>query len=277
MAPTNRTKGNLRAWRDVARQATRLAPGDAWRDGVARALREATGASFVAVHTTSPENLFHIEHVTFPGDFDPLMMTVRQRFLARIESAGEGWRHGLTRGGVVHAPLEFAKEPALADEMRRCLADSDIDGYLTMLFLDDRQRLLGMALLGGEASSQDLLAAHHAELVRAARAASSTLAGAIMLARACGAELTPMTPPRVPPNVMTQPTPDPRSVVAPALDALTPREREVARWLAEGYSALNTGAQLGLSEQTVYVHTRNIYQKLGIHTRVELARLVHGL
>lgn len=54
--------------------------------------------------------------------------------------------------------------------------------------------------------------------------------------------------------------------------ALTPRERQVARLVAEGFTARQIGEQLGIGEQTVKNHKQSIYTKLGARNAVELTR-----
>lgn len=56
------------------------------------------------------------------------------------------------------------------------------------------------------------------------------------------------------------------------LSALTPREVDVLRWVGMGQSRKQMAAQLGISENTVAVHTNRIMRKLDIHDRVGLAR-----
>ena len=51
---------------------------------------------------------------------------------------------------------------------------------------------------------------------------------------------------------------------------LTAREQDVARLVASGLSNKAIAQRLGLQEGTVKVHLHNIYQKLGISSRVEL-------
>ena len=51
---------------------------------------------------------------------------------------------------------------------------------------------------------------------------------------------------------------------------LTTREQDVARLVASGLSNKAIAHRLGLQEGTVKVHLHNIYQKLGISSRVEL-------
>ena len=55
-------------------------------------------------------------------------------------------------------------------------------------------------------------------------------------------------------------------------EALTRREREVARMAAEGASARAIGERLCISERTAEAHIAHVYLKLDIHSRVELAR-----
>ncbi len=55
---------------------------------------------------------------------------------------------------------------------------------------------------------------------------------------------------------------------------LTAREREIARLVADGLSNPKIGARLFISARTVGTHLNNIYKRLGIHSRVQLTRLV---
>jgi two-component system nitrate/nitrite response regulator NarL len=59
------------------------------------------------------------------------------------------------------------------------------------------------------------------------------------------------------------------------MNSLTSREREIVLALAEGLSNKEVGRRLSLSEGTVKVHLRTIYQKLGVKNRTALAVLVH--
>jgi DNA-binding NarL/FixJ family response regulator len=53
---------------------------------------------------------------------------------------------------------------------------------------------------------------------------------------------------------------------------LTPREREIVRHVALGLRNAEVASKLFIGEQTVKTHLSNIFQKLGIRDRVELAR-----
>jgi LuxR family maltose regulon positive regulatory protein len=56
---------------------------------------------------------------------------------------------------------------------------------------------------------------------------------------------------------------------APLVEPLTLREIEILRLIAAGLSNQEIAAQLHLSPQTIKVHTRNIYGKLGVTSRTQ--------
>ena len=56
--------------------------------------------------------------------------------------------------------------------------------------------------------------------------------------------------------------------------ALSDRESEVALLVAKGYTLTAVGESLCISLNTVRVHSRNLYKKLGIHNKNELLRLL---
>jgi len=52
-------------------------------------------------------------------------------------------------------------------------------------------------------------------------------------------------------------------------DLITPRQREILRFLAQGHSYEDIGLALSLSINTVRSHVRTIYERLGASTKVE--------
>jgi DNA-binding CsgD family transcriptional regulator len=55
---------------------------------------------------------------------------------------------------------------------------------------------------------------------------------------------------------------------------LTPTQRTVARLVSEALTNQQIARRMYLSPHTVNYHLRQIFQKLGINSRVELARIV---
>lgn len=60
---------------------------------------------------------------------------------------------------------------------------------------------------------------------------------------------------------------------APAVEALTPREREVLGLLGRGLPNRGIAAELGLAERTVKVHVGNLLAKLHVDSRTQAALL----
>lgn len=62
----------------------------------------------------------------------------------------------------------------------------------------------------------------------------------------------------------TPPTPSP-------LAALSPRERDILRAIAQGASNKEIGRELGIAETTVKIHVQHVLRKLAVSTRVHAA------
>jgi DNA-binding NarL/FixJ family response regulator len=64
----------------------------------------------------------------------------------------------------------------------------------------------------------------------------------------------------------------PAEEVDPELDQLTPREREVLRYIARGYLYKEIGLRLSISVKTVEAHVSSVLRKLQLSNRHELSR-----
>jgi DNA-binding NarL/FixJ family response regulator len=64
----------------------------------------------------------------------------------------------------------------------------------------------------------------------------------------------------------------PVDAVDPDLDQLTPREREVLRHIARGYTYKEIARQLDISTKTVETHVSSVLRKLQLSNRHELSR-----
>ena len=67
------------------------------------------------------------------------------------------------------------------------------------------------------------------------------------------------------------PAPAPSASSKPDANPLTPREREVARFIAQGLSNREIGKTLVISERTVDAHVQHILNKLGFNSRAQIA------
>ena len=64
----------------------------------------------------------------------------------------------------------------------------------------------------------------------------------------------------------------PAAGIDPELDQLSPREREVLRLIARGYTYKEVGRDLSISAKTVESHVSSVLRKLQLSTRHELTR-----
>jgi DNA-binding CsgD family transcriptional regulator len=56
--------------------------------------------------------------------------------------------------------------------------------------------------------------------------------------------------------------------------ALGPSERQVARYFASGMTNKEIASKVGTSPHTVRMQLKNVYRKLGVHSKIELARTI---
>jgi DNA-binding NarL/FixJ family response regulator len=79
----------------------------------------------------------------------------------------------------------------------------------------------------------------------------------------------------VPPDFMSPVQPSRSERAASPLERLTLREREVLGLVASGADNLQISARLGITERTVKAHVSNLYRKLGVQNRVEMAMMAY--
>jgi DNA-binding NarL/FixJ family response regulator len=65
---------------------------------------------------------------------------------------------------------------------------------------------------------------------------------------------------------------EPSAPIDPELDQLSPREREVLRYIARGYAYKEVGGELGIAVKTVETHVSAVLRKLQLSSRYELSR-----
>jgi len=74
-------------------------------------------------------------------------------------------------------------------------------------------------------------------------------------------------------NLAPRTAPEDATLPVPGWEDLTGTQRMVAELVVDGLTNRGVGAQLFLSPHTIDFHLRQIYRKLGVRSRVELARL----
>ena len=62
-------------------------------------------------------------------------------------------------------------------------------------------------------------------------------------------------------------------VLRARVETLTPREKDVVRWVIAGALNKQTAAELGIAEKTVKIHRGRVMQKLGVSTVAELIQV----
>jgi DNA-binding CsgD family transcriptional regulator len=60
-------------------------------------------------------------------------------------------------------------------------------------------------------------------------------------------------------------------------DLLTPQQRRITLLVLEGNTHRQIGNRLGISHRTASIHLANIYQQLGIHSKIELVQMLYGI
>ncbi|MDW5596769.1 helix-turn-helix transcriptional regulator, partial [Conexibacter stalactiti] len=68
----------------------------------------------------------------------------------------------------------------------------------------------------------------------------------------------------------------PASGADDGLAALTPREREISELVTDRHTNAAIAAKLFLSEKTIETHLRSVFRKLGVSSRVDVARQVEA-
>jgi len=68
-------------------------------------------------------------------------------------------------------------------------------------------------------------------------------------------------------------------LLQPKTPALTSRQREILRFVAQGLSAKEIASRLSISVKTAHFHKTSIMEKLNLHTTAELTKyaLEHGI
>jgi non-specific serine/threonine protein kinase len=219
------------------------------------------------------------------GEID-LAIEIGERDRALSEACGETWHRGyqldfLARAYWLHGDRENAE--ALAREAVLCKHAVDDRNGLTMALetlasmaaeRDTYERaaiLLGLAQRVCDLSSLALLELHRQQHERSVSIITQGVGRpAFDAAYAQGRGMT--IDEGIAFAVADKPAPKPTPVKSAPDAALTPRQLEIARLIADDLSNRQIADRLFLSERTVETHITNILNKLGLNSRVQLAR-----
>jgi DNA-binding NarL/FixJ family response regulator len=131
-----------------------------------------------------------------------------------------------------------------------------LDGVLVLVLTASVDRAGTVEVLKRGARGVVLKEASPAHLVKAVRAVA---AGEMWVGRDVVGDVVAYM------RTAAQSEPDPRDRFR-----LTPREREIVGHIAAGATNRDIAAALGISEDTVKHHLRNVFDKLGVSNRLEL-------
>jgi DNA-binding CsgD family transcriptional regulator len=236
-------------WDRVREAATRVAPAQTWRERLAIALNEAAGAIATGVFICPPGQRLAFLASFVPEEIAPRARELASEFIPYFERRNLGATLARAFGCSPFSFFDKARDRRFTQIVRSDIPGTE--GLLTAFLLDEQKETIGWLNLATRRPAREELAAFGEELHQTAQAISETLCSAIDLAVRCGAVLMPP--------------------ICAALATLSKREREIAQLVAAGFSDLNIGQRLGISENTVGTHLRRVYGKLSLHRRTDLA------
>jgi NarL family two-component system response regulator LiaR len=140
------------------------------------------------------------------------------------------------------------------------------DGHAVLAALHDAPHRPAVVVLTSATDDEQLVRAVHAGATSylLKTASAEHVIAAVRDAAAGTASLSPQLLTQLTQALRRPPPPDP-------MQPLSPREREVLRLIARGYSNRQIARDLAIGEQTVKTHVRSILAKLGLQDRVQAA------
>jgi len=240
------------AWPHAMAAAGSVIAADRWRAQLAQKLREDSQAILATVWTCPPAHPLEARGATHPTELHEAIERIVIHQIPVVERGEDGAMRGRRLlSPEPYLPLEYARNRPLARKViEEAYAPIGVSALAVSWLLDEAGHALGFMAVGDAGTGRALLARVSAPMTELARHAAHTLSASLALARGMGA----ITPP--PPKAQ--------------VEKLTVRERQVARLVAEGLSNARVAERLEMAEQTVGVHLRRIYRKLGVHSRNEL-------
>jgi DNA-binding CsgD family transcriptional regulator len=244
-------------WRKLFTEVKKPLSAPRWRALLAEQLRDAAGTEFVTVGLCPLGDWRKLSFSTYPTAYHSVVELGAREFPGRLEATGDAWVDHVATGSLVQAPRLSTNDGQLADEIDRALLRphglaSIVAGYV----LGPGDAIAGMIVVADRQPDRVLFQTLRDPLEELCARAGEVVRSSLSVAAACGFRM-PAT-----------------NGVAPSL---TRREREIAELVAAGLKNVNVAARLRISETTVGTHLRTVYRKLGVHSRVDLARALRDL
>ena len=247
-------------------------------DGAAR--RTALAAAVAAIGTAEfPERLLAAAATGLAHDASALMalhaVAPPAVLVDRLKPAERGYLYGDYLSGVyLLSPFYRASRGLAAPRVAR-IADIAPQGfaqseyyrrYFALIGVTD---MLGMLIPASEGEVAFMSFSRSAGHRRFTAADAGLLAGDAAILAACCRRHTDLAGPFASRHIAAAAAPIARK---PGADGLTRREAQVVNLILEGHSARAIGEALHISGETVRVHRRNIYDKLGVSSQAGLFR-----
>lgn len=239
-------------WPSATAAAGSVISAERWRAQLAQAVREDSHTIFATVWTCPPAHPLEARGATYPPDLHEAIERIVIHQIPVVERGEDGAMRGRRQlTPEPYLPLDYARNRPLARKViEEAYAPIGVSALAMSWLLDEAGFPLGFIAVGDMGTGRALLSRISTPMTEVAKHAAQTLSASLALARGMGA----ISPP--PPTGQ--------------VEKLTVRERQVARLVAEGLSNARVAEALDMAEQTVGVHLRRIYRKLGVHSRNEL-------
>ncbi len=233
-------------WVPVFEAASHVSSAEAWSRNLAEKFEEVVRPDVVAVYLSGLGNVLDAGFAAAPESEGSVAQALVDRVLPELYATGA------ETPAVLFAEASTAGGSAPWMSLRAELLRTHGFCELTGSFMRLRDGcVLGWIALFSRSADVDALRRLRAPLAAVCRAAETTIRNAISLAELVGVRV-----PKVVPSVLSL------------------REKQIAALAARGFSDLNIGHQLRISEGTVGRHLHSIYSKLGVNSRGELQEVL---
>jgi len=229
----------------VLQAARDLAPAPAWSQRLADELERAVRPDAAAVYLSILGDISGASFAVAPRCVTPLARRLVECVLPGLDAAG------LEAPAALFADATGVHAPAHTSLLNELLEPAGFRALLGGSLRSNNGMVSGWIAVFSRCSEGERFAELSPLLTQVRAAAEATIRNAISMAETLGARL-----PTASVNLLSQ------------------RERQIALLAARGFSDLNIGERLQITEGTVGRHLYKIYRKLGVGSRLELSNVL---